>query len=532
MSSMQLVDGNRKTAQFRWPLGLEFLESKKQVIVADMLNNAIRILHLETENVTTMAGTGAMGHKDGLGKESLWHQPLGLAIDIQGQRLFVGEVGNCTIRVIDLSNQLDYPVTTLVGCATKSSLVDGFGVNARITNPGMIRLQTLDDGNLTLLVAGFGDHSVRRIYISNQYVETIAGDKEFAKTENAAIVLKREPKKGFKDGNVNNPDQSQHPLFNCIYGVEVDPFGNIYIADASNSAVRVLSKNGDVRSILATPEVRENETRIDGELTQATLYKPRWLHWQTNGNLLVAEPYSLRRIYGVTNAERNTLLVSKRLFRLSRLLFLGKRTTEKDFSKILHSQVLETIGGTFFSKSALKTLFSFLNARQTLGRFVHKDVSLFFAHLDLFSELYQSKIPNKTEKNGNEAIVKAETIISTSTTIPTQIQQLTEEQQQSQQQQLQQTQTLNISTPEFQKPLSRQVKHQAKKDQFKALKKHEEELERERSSSNSTPISTVPSTPPTPSTPPPPTPPTTTINTTTTTNTNINTLKRKREEEN
>jgi DNA-binding beta-propeller fold protein YncE len=84
-------NGSPDRASFNWPTGVAVARDGT-VYVADFSNNAIRKID-PGGNVTTFAGSGRQGHKDGKGIDALFHGPDNMAIDPEGN-LFVADADN------------------------------------------------------------------------------------------------------------------------------------------------------------------------------------------------------------------------------------------------------------------------------------------------------------------------------------------------------------------------------------------------------------------------------------------------------
>ena len=159
-------------------------------------------------HVSTYAGSGQRGDKDGPALQASFKYLNSIAIDKQGQ-LYLGDSSGFTIRKVDTKGQ----VTTVVG-SYPPGYVDGDFSKAKFKRFGGM---TLDQkGNL--YVADVGAHRIRKIDFVNKKVTTVAGTGKY----------------GFKDGDLA---QAQ---FGTIEGMTVGPLGHLYIADSGNARVRML----------------------------------------------------------------------------------------------------------------------------------------------------------------------------------------------------------------------------------------------------------------------------------------------------
>lgn len=88
-------DGTRTTAQFNGPHGVA-LDAKGNVYVADTYNQKIRKIDVQTNTVSTIAGTGTQGNKDGPAMQATFTSPSRLLI--AGNKLYIAE--DHAIRVL------------------------------------------------------------------------------------------------------------------------------------------------------------------------------------------------------------------------------------------------------------------------------------------------------------------------------------------------------------------------------------------------------------------------------------------------
>lgn len=103
-------DGVFELARFNEPLGMAFDETGNKLYVADSQNNRIRVVNLDHNNeVQTLAGTGVRGNLDGPLLKATFNVPTQLAV-LPNNRLVVCDGGNGLIRLVDISKQI---VTTI-----------------------------------------------------------------------------------------------------------------------------------------------------------------------------------------------------------------------------------------------------------------------------------------------------------------------------------------------------------------------------------------------------------------------------------
>ena len=209
-------DGNVKTAQFNAPTGI-CVGPDDSIYVADCWNNCIR--KISGKEVSTIAGVpGEEGHRDGAGSQALFHGPISVDIDEQGN-IYVADNFNNLIRKIDPSGN----ITTVAGVQDEQDRVDGDIETASFYNPVSLHI----DGRGNILVADYA--SLRYIDLSSNMVSTITGHEDSDLSED----------------DINNP------RINCCFAVSLDFKGNIICADKlsnNNKRLMVAPHTGGISS--------------------------------------------------------------------------------------------------------------------------------------------------------------------------------------------------------------------------------------------------------------------------------------------
>src|SRR4029453_14920214 len=71
-----------------------------RLFIAATYNHRIKVLDPTTRRVSTFAGSGAPGHRDGAAAAAQFHEPGGLAL--AGDTLYVADTNNHAIRAVDI----------------------------------------------------------------------------------------------------------------------------------------------------------------------------------------------------------------------------------------------------------------------------------------------------------------------------------------------------------------------------------------------------------------------------------------------
>ncbi|WP_426211833.1 NHL repeat-containing protein [Massilia sp. TWP1-3-3] len=153
-------DGSGAAAAFHTPSGVAF-DPAGNLIVADTGNNAIRKVTMQGV-VTTLAGDGTAGFRDGAARQAQFNAPIGVALDKAGN-VYVTDTYNDRIRRIGV----DGLVSTVAGSGVPGAL-DGPAASAMFDTPTGIAIDAA--GALYVADTRFG--AIRRISADGM-VETL-----------------------------------------------------------------------------------------------------------------------------------------------------------------------------------------------------------------------------------------------------------------------------------------------------------------------------------------------------------------------
>jgi sugar lactone lactonase YvrE len=220
------ADGMGAGATFNNPQGIA-VDAQGNIYVADAFNNRIRKIAPDG-TATTIAGNGTAGYSGdkGTALNAQFYGPRGVAVDAQGN-VFVADFGNNVIRQINTSGI----VTTIAGNGT-AGYNNGTGIDTvEFNSPAGVAV----DNKGNIFVADYNNNVIRKI-TSAGVVTTIAGTKS----------------PGYINGTVNTTTGT-YASFDNPSALVVDASGNIFVADAGNSAIREITPAAVVTTVAGGP---------------------------------------------------------------------------------------------------------------------------------------------------------------------------------------------------------------------------------------------------------------------------------------
>jgi sugar lactone lactonase YvrE len=266
-------DGPGASAKFNTPSAIA-LDTQGNLYVADTGNNAVRRVAPDGV-VTTIAGSGKAGYKDGPAREAEFNAPIGVAVDAQGN-LYVADTYNDRIRKVTKEGE----VMTIAGGGASPGYSDGPAMTASFDTPCGIAVAPTGE----LYVADTGNNAIRKLTPGGQ-VTTIASASALADNQSlllspvgltlthdsflyvtgndrgrvaqispgGVVVALAGAGSGFADGDGNVS------RFNSPTGITVDKRGALYVADSANYLVRELAPAEDAKdskNVKAAPRIQ------------------------------------------------------------------------------------------------------------------------------------------------------------------------------------------------------------------------------------------------------------------------------------
>ncbi len=251
------------------------------IFISDTYNNRIRKV---TANgmITTVAGVGPPGDGDGgysgdggMAANASLQEPMGLALDLSGN-LFIADTGNSRIRKVAVNGT----ITTVAGDGSIGYSGDGgLATNARLRFPYGVAV----DASGNLFFADLGNSRIRKIN-TNGMITTVAGNGASAYSGDGGAAT---------NASLNFP-----------YGVAVDTSGDLFIADSSNNRIREVDVNGIITTVAGNGASAYSGD--GGAATQASVDSPFGVAVDAYSNLFVADTLD-SRVREVYSAGRPTL---------------------------------------------------------------------------------------------------------------------------------------------------------------------------------------------------------------------------------
>ena len=123
--------GVATSALLNYPFGVA-VDTSGNIYIADSQNNVIRMVNVDTNIITTVAGIGgSIGYSGdgGVATSAMLNYPYGAAIDAAGN-IYIADYNNCAIRMVTKSTGI---ITTVAGTGTQGYTGDGGSADRKST---------------------------------------------------------------------------------------------------------------------------------------------------------------------------------------------------------------------------------------------------------------------------------------------------------------------------------------------------------------------------------------------------------------
>ena len=218
-------DGGQATAaELNSAFGVCFDAATGNVYIADGSNNCVRMVNT-SGIISTIAGNGtsAFSGDGGPATAAEMSFPEFVVTDNSGN-LYIADNGNGSIRMVNSSGI----ISTIIGNGTQGYSGDGGQATAaQLNSPGGMSI----DGSGNIFVADESNNRIRMVN-SSGIINTVAGIGTF--------------------GYSGDGGQATAAELNVPYDVSVDAYGDLYVADLSNSVIRMIDATGVISTFAGT----------------------------------------------------------------------------------------------------------------------------------------------------------------------------------------------------------------------------------------------------------------------------------------
>lgn len=208
------------------PAGIVISPDNQYLYFTDTGNNRVRKVRISDGQTSLVAGSGETGYQEGTGASAKFNKPFGIAIDSQGQNLYIADTNNHRIRQINIATG---SVSTVVGNG-QVGYREAIGTDAVLSYPEYVGMG--EDGNLYFTEVG--SHRIRLVELPAKLTKLVAGSGE----------------RGFKNG------LKEEAKFNNLKGMVINNVTNsLYVADSWDDAIRKVDITGGAPFSNPAPQV-------------------------------------------------------------------------------------------------------------------------------------------------------------------------------------------------------------------------------------------------------------------------------------
>ena len=228
------ADGVGVAARFDTPSALA-VASDGVIYVADTGNNAIRQIARDG-SVTTLAGSGTAGFRDGAAGEAQFNGPIGVAVSSSG-RVFVADTYNDRIRVVEPDRRVATLAADAVFNTPSGVAVDASG-RVYVADTRNRLVQQIDPSGTSAIPFGFA-------VLSRPVGIAAAPDGDVYVTDERGGVIVIHPDGSSRTVAGSTPGFRDGPGLDARFrrptGIAIAAAGRLIVADAGNALVRMVA---------------------------------------------------------------------------------------------------------------------------------------------------------------------------------------------------------------------------------------------------------------------------------------------------
>lgn len=284
-------NGNGKaplSTELNSPRGVFVEGTTGNFIIADTGNQQVRQV---SSGVVNLWAGGGSGNDNGPATSGILAANRDVALDSSGN-LYIADSSNNRVRKVSPANGANATITTVAGVGTIGSYGNNVpALTANLDSPYGVFV----DGNNNIYISDTFNMMVREVNASTGIITTIAGTNGLACTNPAALCGDGGPA---TSANLNAP-----------VSVAVDNLGNVYIADAGDNRIRMVTPAGTISTIAGSTGGASNQCTSPispcgdgGPASQALLNGPFGVAVDNSGNIYIADTGDnrIRKVSGGT----------------------------------------------------------------------------------------------------------------------------------------------------------------------------------------------------------------------------------------
>jgi sugar lactone lactonase YvrE len=251
----------------------------KRLVSNGVVGNTLRQIQVQVTSgggISTFAGNGTQGYQGdgGAATSARLNDPEGVTVSPSGD-VYIADTDNNVIRKVVVATGV---ITTVAGNGSPGATGDGGpATSARLKAPEDI---VVDAAN-NIYIADTGNHEIRKVSGATGIITTIVGNGSPGSTGDGGLA---------SAGRLNSPR-----------GLQVAANGDLYIGDRSNNKVRkVTASTGIITTYAGTGAA--GYSGDGGSALLAKMDRPQGLHLATNGDLYIADANNsaIRKVTALT----------------------------------------------------------------------------------------------------------------------------------------------------------------------------------------------------------------------------------------
>lgn len=282
-TDLRTVEGPGASARFTDPRAIA-VGPDGRIVVAETSSSAIRLINLQTDLVSTLAGGNGGGEVDGAAASARFNEPQGLATGPEGT-LYVADGRNRSVRAINTAGTVStlargfsrfaYNVATGpndgtvyalydmaptfgrgISAIARSGIATGFGAigpnsTVALAADAAGNVYACENGDVVVLAPGGGKRILATGILAQHLALDAAGNVYFTSNNFTVGVVDPAGRVVVRAGRPDQPGDADgagaQAQFRAPNALALDPAGNIYVGDGIR--IRKVAPDGTVTSI-------------------------------------------------------------------------------------------------------------------------------------------------------------------------------------------------------------------------------------------------------------------------------------------